>query len=280
MAFHGRLIAAAMAIVVWWGAAASAAESASVSVVPGTVVRWSVPGTKECGMQGLLWPALNESCYYPIDLEQKPGVVTISRRGPGARERAKIVVEAGSSPRETIDLGDIPQAHPLPADLTRNAREQARLAKIWKRPHTPARFTLPLGAPMRPLPEGNGFGSTWVFGGDPANADLHTGADYGVPIGTPVLAVADGTVAIAEDLFYPGNAVFLDHGDGLVSMYFHLSEISVKPGQELRKGDTVGLSGRTGRVSGAHLHFGVRWRNARIDPHLLLEDPAKIPAVH
>jgi murein DD-endopeptidase MepM/ murein hydrolase activator NlpD len=268
-----------MAIVVWHGAEASAAESATVSVVPGAVVRWSVPGTKQCGMQGRSWPAINDTCYYPIDLEQKPGVVKVSRRGPAAPEVASVSIDAGSYGKETIDLGDIPQAHPLPADLTRNAREQARVAKIWNRRQRPARFTLPLGAPASPLPEGKGFGSTWVFGGDPSNADLHTGADHALPVGTPVQAVADGSVVIAEDLFYPGNAVFIDHGDGLVTMYFHLSEIKVKPGQELKKGDSVGLSGRTGRVSGPHLHFGVRWHNARIDPHFLLEDPAKILAV-
>jgi murein DD-endopeptidase MepM/ murein hydrolase activator NlpD len=84
---------------------------------------------------------------------------------------------------------------------------------------------------------------------------------------------------LAEDQFYSGNAVYIDHGGGLISMYFHLSEIKVMAGQEVKKGDTVGLVGATGRSTGAHLFFGVRWHNARINPQFLLENPAKIPAV-
>jgi murein DD-endopeptidase MepM/ murein hydrolase activator NlpD len=105
------------------------------------------------------------------------------------------------------------------------------------------------------------------------------GSDHAVPVGAPVLAVADGTVVLAQDLFYPGNAVFIDHGDGLISMYFHLSDIDVEAGQEVRKGDRLGKVGTTGRSTGPHLFFGVRWHNARIDPRFLLEDPALIPAL-
>jgi murein DD-endopeptidase MepM/ murein hydrolase activator NlpD len=98
-------------------------------------------------------------------------------------------------------------------------------------------------------------------------------------VGTPVLAVADGTVVVAKDMFFEGNAVFIDHGDGLISMYFHLSEIKVQAGQEVKKGHTLGRVGSTGRATGPHLFFGVRWHDARIDPQFLLEDPGKIPTV-
>jgi murein DD-endopeptidase MepM/ murein hydrolase activator NlpD len=116
------------------------------------------------------------------------------------------------------------------------------------------------------------------FNGKPAS-QLHTGSDHATPVGTPVLAVADGTVVVAEDLFFEGNAVFIDHGDGLISMSFHLSEIKVQAGQEVKKGHTPGRIGSTGRATGPHLFFGVRWHDARIDPKFLLEDPDKIPAV-
>ena len=86
-------------------------------------------------------------------------------------------------------------------------------------------------------------------------------------------------MALAEDLFFTGNAVFVDHGDGLVSMYFHLSELKVQAGQDVKKGEVLGLVGGTGRVTGAHLHVGMRWHDARIEPRLLLGDPAKIPAI-
>ena len=76
-----------------------------------------------------------------------------------------------------------------------------------------------------------------------------------------------------------GNSVFLDHGDGLITMYFHLSRVDVAEGRQLRRGECLGAVGSTGRATGPHLHFGVRWRGARVDPSLLLGDPARIPAI-
>jgi murein DD-endopeptidase MepM/ murein hydrolase activator NlpD len=259
-------------------ALAAPPDRPTVSTTPGTVVRWSVPGTKRCGMAGRSWLPLGETCYYPIDLLQKKGVIEIVRRGAGTRESARVTVVEHVYPTEELDLGDIPQGNPSAEDLKRNARDQAQVGKVWRRPEGTARFTLPLGAPAKPLPEGKTFGWKRVFNGKPA-AQPHMGADYALTTGTPVLAAADGTVVIAQDLFYPGNAVFLDHGDGLITMYFHLSAIDVQPGQEVTKGDAIGRVGETGRATGPHLYFGVRWHRARIDPQRLLEDPARIPAV-
>lgn len=276
-------LAAALAALSVAGEATAAARPANspiatIEAVQGTVVRWSVPGTKRCGMGGRSWAALQETCYYAIDLLHRPGPIRVSRQGVGPARFARISVGASSYGTQDIALGDIPQANPSPADLRRNARDQALLAKVWARREGPARFTLPLGAPAAPLPEARGFGAKWIFNGKADAPDLHSGVDYALTPGTPVLAIADGTVAVAEDLFFAGNAVFIDHGNGLVGMYFHLSEIKVQAGQDVKKGETLGLVGSTGRVSGPHLHFGVRWHDARIDPSPLLDDPAKIPA--
>jgi len=259
-------------------ALAAKEHGATVSAEPGTIVRWSAPGTKRCRMKERSWPALEETCYYPIDLLQKPGIIRITRWGHGPGETAHIMVEPYAYGTQEIELGDIPQANPSPKDLKRDAKERVLLNKVWKHKEGPAKFTLPLGPPARPLPEGKSFGVKRIFNGKPA-AQPHTGADYATPVNTPVLAVADGTVVIAEDLFFPGNAVFIDHGDGLISMYFHLSEIRVKTGQQVNIGDMVGLVGTTGRSTGPHLFFGVRWHGARINPQFLLKDPARIPAV-
>ncbi len=160
-----------------------------------------------------------------------------------------------------------------------SSRTEMSMGKAFARKEGPAKFTLPIGAPVRPLPEGKAFGAKRVFNGKPA-PQPHTGSDYAAPVGSPVLA-ADGTVLIAKDLFFAGNAIFIDHGNGLVTMYFHLSRIEVEVGQEVTKGHTLGVVGSTGRSTGPHLFFGVRWHNARIDPmFLLLEDPGKIPSVN
>jgi len=256
---------------------APAAES-TVSAVPGTIVRWSAPGTKTCGMGKSTWPALHETCYYPIDLLTKPGIVKVTRFGKGHSESAGVSVEQFEYPTQQVELGNIPQAEPTKDEMKRALREEAQTDKVFARKEGPARFTLPLGAPAKPLPEGREFGSKRIFNDTPAGQP-HMGADYTIVEGTPVRAVADGTVALAEDQFFAGNGVYIDHGDGLVSMYFHLSKIAVKAGQKVRKGQTIGLVGSTGRSTGAHLFFGVRWHDARINPELLLEDPAKIPAV-
>ena len=218
---------------------AASPDPPMVSTTPGSVVRWSVPGTKRCGMAGRAWTPLEETCYYPIDLLQKPAVIEIVRPGAGSRETARVKVVEHTYPTEELDLGDIPQGNPSAADLARNARDQARVAKVWKRPEGPAKFTLPLGPPAKPLPEGKTFGWKRVFNGKPA-AQPHMGADYALPTGTPVMAVADGTVALAEDLFYPGNGVFLDHGDGLVKHAF-------PPFDDRRSGRAGSEKGRSDR---------------------------------
>jgi len=256
----------------------AASTVATIEAVQGTVVRWSVPGTKRCAMGGRSWAALQETCYYPIDMLHAVGRIRVSRQGVGAASFAHITVVASSYGTQDIQLGDIPQANPSPADLRRNARDQALLAKVWARREGPARFTLPLGAPATPLPEAKGFGAKWIFNGKSDSPEDHSGVDYALGPGTPVFALADGTVVVAEDLFFTGKAVFIDHGNGLIGMYFHLSEIKVQAGQDVKKGETLGLTGSTGRVSGPHLHLGVRWHDARIDPQALLDDPAKIPA--
>jgi murein DD-endopeptidase MepM/ murein hydrolase activator NlpD len=259
-------------------ALAAQGHVATITATPGALVRWSAPGTTRCGMKGRSWAALNGTCYYPVDLQQPPGVISISRSGSGHSTLARITVEAFDYGTEEITLPDIPQANPSATDLKRDARDRALLSKIWNRKEGPAKFTLPLRTPASPLPKGKSFGVKRVFNGKPA-AQPHTGTDYPTPVGSPVLAVADGTVMVAEDLFFEGNSVFIDHGDGLISMYFHLSDIKVEAGQEVKKGHTLGRVGSTGRATGPHLFFGVRWHNARINPQFVLEDPSKIPSV-
>jgi murein DD-endopeptidase MepM/ murein hydrolase activator NlpD len=250
-----------------------------ISAGPGTVVRWHGAGTIRCGMKGRSWAALQETCYYPVDLEQAAGThILISRSGAGRSHVGHIAVEAIDYGTEEITLPDIPQANPSAADLRRDARDRAKLSKILTRRESVARFTLPLTPPANPLPPAKSFGVKRIFNGKPA-AQPHTGVDYATPVGSPVLAVADGTIVMAEDMFFEGNAVFVDHGDGLISMYFHLADIRVAAGEEIRRGHVLGRVGSTGRATGPHLFFGIRWHDARIDPRFVLEAPGKIPGV-
>jgi murein DD-endopeptidase MepM/ murein hydrolase activator NlpD len=98
----------------------------------------------------------------------------------------------------------------------------------------------------------------------------HRGTDFPVKGGSPVMSSNSGTVVLARQFFYEGNCVVLDHGQHLFTIYMHLSKIHVREGQRVRKGQRLGLSGATGRVTGPHLHLGVRWEGSYVDPTKLL----------
>ena len=126
---------------------------------------------------------------------------------------------------------------------------------------------------MRPIKGGrisSVFGSQRILNGKPKNA--HNGIDIAVPRGTPVKAMADGIVRLsANNFYYSGNYILLDHGQGLNSFYLHLSKSFVHEGQLVKKGEVIGKVGTTGRSTGPHLHWGVQWFNKRVDPLLLLK---------
>ena len=229
-------------------------------------------------MGGRSWQPLDETCYFPIDILQKPGIVTVTRVGTSATESARVRIDAHDYGTQEVELPDIPQKNPSRTDIARMAREGNLIARVFQRREGPPQFTLPLGPPAKPLPSGKAFGVNRVFDGKPA-PQPHMGIDFLAGPGTPVLSVADGTVVLAQELFHPGGAVFVDHGNGLVTMSFHLSEIDVRAGDVVKKGDTVGKVGTTGRSTGPHLYFGVRWHGARINPRPLLEDPSRITPI-
>jgi murein DD-endopeptidase MepM/ murein hydrolase activator NlpD len=140
--------------------------------------------------------------------------------------------------------------------LTDRALSTVSPVKLWR-----GEFLEPVDAAIN-----SSFGRKTRMNGV-LNPRPHAGADYRAPEGAPVRAPADGVVLLAGNHFFAGNSIYVDHGQGLVSMYFHLSEIMVEEGQVLKKGDTpIGLVGKTGRVTGAHLHYGVYLNGARIDP--------------
>jgi murein DD-endopeptidase MepM/ murein hydrolase activator NlpD len=113
------------------------------------------------------------------------------------------------------------------------------------------------------------FGVQRVFNGSVQST--HQGLDFRVPSGTPVAAVNRGRVILARPLFFEGNCVVIDHGQGLLTLYLHLSKFSVKEGDQVSKGQEIGLSGGTGRATGPHLHLAVRWQGEYLNPKVLLE---------
>lgn len=155
------------------------------------------------------------------------------------------------------------------------ANEQARIAEDRRKVravisrYTPERYwTLPL---LRPVSGGVSslFGMKRVFNGQPRS--VHRGLDLRGAAGTPIRAAADGVIALVDNLYFSGNAVYIDHGLGVFTAYLHMSATDVQPGQAVRRGDVIGKVGATGRVTGPHLHLSMLVQGVSVDPLPLLE---------
>ena len=265
-------LAAAVALLL---ATSAPGAAPGAPVRPGTVVRWAGEGLEWCEAAGRRFEPLAGACFYPVDLLRKAGLLELARGRSGRRETTAVRVRTFDYPVQKLTLP--PRMVELsPEDLARVERENRETARLWTREGR-RRFALPLGGPLDPLPQGGRFGHRRIINGRPRSP--HGGSDYSAEGGTPVLAAADGEVAMVADQFFGGNSVFVDHGDGLISMYMHMSRVDVAEGQAVRRGERVGAVGSTGRATGPHLHFGVRWHGARVDPALLLGEPEALPAV-
>lgn len=252
----------------------AAAEGRTVDVVPGGLVRWAGEGLVRCGDARETWAPAGGACLYPVDLAQPEGTLEVFREGPAGTETAAIRVLPAPYAEESLEV-DPGKVKLSAKDRARVKRERAQVVPLFSLRTHPA-FSLPFAAPLEDAPPARNFGTRRLFNGEPRSA--HGGADYRARTGTPVLAAEQGLVVLAAHHFFAGKSVYVDHGGGLLTMYMHLSRIDVKTGQRVARGDVVGLSGATGRVTGPHLHFGVRWRGARVDPGHLLGNPAALPS--
>ena len=210
-----------------------------------------------------------------IGLDGQPGsgTVTVSVAEPDPRQvRLPYRIVPHTFPVRRLQLPDR-QVHLSPANEERNRRERRQLEAAIASAHPTRQWQ---GAFQRPLPGRviTPFGYQRIINGEPRSP--HTGIDLAATPGDPVNTTAAGTVLLVCDHFFTGKSVYIDHGSGVVSMYFHLSEALVSTGAPVRSGQTIGRAGSTGRSTGPHLHWGVRVHNRRIDPLgllRLLHDP-------
>jgi hypothetical protein len=168
---------------------------------------------------------------------------------------------------QRITLANRRQVEPEPMDLLRIEREQGSIVRAFSTWSDEAPESLGFDLPAMGRISST-FGLRRFFNDEPRQP--HSGLDIAAPEGTPIVAPAAGTVIETGDYFFNGNSVFIDHGQGLITMYNHLSRVDVAKGVRVARGDRIGLVGRTGRVTGPHLHWSVSLNNARVDPALFL----------
>ena len=219
-----------------------------------------------------------------VDLETAPGTydlainAVVPRRGLAHAVR-RVAVASGDFKSGTVE---VPENFVTPdaAGKRQIAQDAALKSRVYAhfiaQPQWSGDFRKPVDAPSTPS-----FGMTRVYNEEMTSQ--HRGTDFPAKEGAIVSASNAGTVVLAKELFYEGNCVIVDHGQHLFTIYMHLAKMDVNVGDKVKKGDHLGLSGATGRVTGPHMHMGVRWNGAYLDPTKLLamtlpETGAKVDA--
>lgn len=203
-----------------------------------------------------------------IPLTTSPGDQRITVRYADATEnRYTFRVESKEYAAQHITLTNKRQVNPSARDLRRIKRENKRMRAVFAHYDVRAVNQAVFEQPADGRISGT-FGLRRFFNDE--ERQPHQGVDFAAPTGTAVRAPADGKVALTGNFFFNGESIFLDHGQGVISMMNHLSRIDVREGQDIKRGEVIGAVGATGRATGPHLHWTLSLNNARVDPLLFL----------
>jgi len=206
-----------------------------------------------------------------IPLSSEPGKHDVHVRAPGSTDWRSLsfTVEPRDYPEQRLTVPNKRHVNPNDEDMARIKRERTVIANAksrWTDTQVATRFRLPVSGIRS-----SEFGLKRFFNDQPRRP--HGGIDIAASGGTPIYAPADGVVIETGDFFFSGNCIFIDHGQGLLTFYAHLSHIDVVPGQTLKVGEKIGEVGQTGRSTGDHLHWSVGLNQTWVNPDLFLDAP-------
>ncbi len=266
---------AAVGVVPDAGVQAAPAFSFRGPMVQGGVAIGTAPrGTTLLTLDGAAVPLARDGRFIiGFDRDAGPAATLVARLGTGAEIRRPLAVaprawdisRLKTLPKYPVPRPEFERVRPAELAQINAARSMQSDSQGWGQV-----FLWPVVGRISTL-----FGSQRIYAGEPGA--YHSGIDIARPTGTPVLAPADGvvTLATAKPFTLEGNLLMIDHGMGLNSAFMHLARIDVKVGAQVRRGQPIGTVGMTGRATGPHLHWGMKWRDARIDP-LLVAGPMPV----
>ncbi len=248
--------------------ASEPAASPSPTAVPGGIYRWSLPdGATDLRFNTRPVLIRGAEALVGLPLSQPLGPADITYRLDDQTRSHAFEVSDKAYSEQHITLKNREMVNPNPEQLARIRRESSRQRALYL---TFSARTPPQNGFLRPLegPVSSLFGHRRFFNGEPRNP--HSGLDIAAPTGAEIRAPADAEVTLVDHLYYNGKTIFLDHGQGLITMYCHLSEPLVNEGETVQQGQVIGLVGATGRVTGPHLHWSVSLNGYRVDPQRMM----------
>ena len=276
-----RLQGAVLACLLAWGLTVAAAASttdnslaqsvdAKNTAVPGGIYRWTPPaGATDIRFNNRPVMRLRDQILVGIPLNHPLGAANLAYvlSGEDASHSFSVVDKAYTE--QHITLQNREMVNPNPEQLARIRGESRRQRALYLQhsdaPPPTAGFIQPLQGRISSL-----FGHRRFFNGQARNP--HSGLDIAAPTGSEIRAPAAAEVTLVDDLYYNGKTIFLDHGQGLITMYCHLSESLVTEGERVEQGEVIGLVGATGRVTGPHLHWSVSLNGYRVDPQSMMAE--------
>jgi murein DD-endopeptidase MepM/ murein hydrolase activator NlpD len=265
-----------------WSLTATASKAASLNdggqenvhakrtVVPGGIYRWTPPvGAKDIRFNNRPVMRLGDQILVGIPLSQPLGSAKLAYLLSAQTSSHSFNVVDKAYTEQHISLQNREMVNPNPEQLARIREESQRQRALYLQhsdaPPPATGFIQPLQGRVSSL-----FGHRRFFNGQARNP--HSGLDIAAPTGSEISAPAAGEVTLVDDLYYNGKTIFLDHGQGLITMYCHLSESLVTQGERVAQGEVIGLVGATGRVTGPHLHWSVSLNGYRVDPQSMMAE--------